>query len=120
MEEALSDLIVLILKEFSELTRGLESQIFGCLDISLHQAINKNGALLQMRIRAILDDVLERPLEQSLGLRGTFEEELEDGDEQGALELAVTVALLLLLCQLLQDVRRVLDLLAKLSKDPDK
>ena len=73
-----------------------------------------------MRIRAILDDVLERPLEQSLGLRGTFEEELEDGDEQGALELAVTVALLLLLCQLLQDVRRVLDLLAKLSKDPDK
>ena len=120
MEEALSDLIVLILKELCELARSLKGQIFGSLDISLHQAINKNGALLQMRIRAILDDVLERPLEQGLGLRSTLEEELEDGDEQGALELAVTIALLLLLCQLLQDVRRILNLLAKLSKDPDK
>lgn len=119
LEEALPDFVVLILKELLELAIVRQCQILGFRHVSLHEAVQEIGALLQMGVSAILHDFHELLLEKGLGLWRPLEEKLEDADEKCAGQLAI-VHLFTLLSHLLKDVWGIFDVLAELAQDPNE
>ena len=84
MEETLANLVVFVLEELCERSIVHEDQFLGFGHVTLHQAINKHGALLQMGILTIVHDLDELLLEECFGLWCPLEKQLEDADKHSA------------------------------------